>query len=219
MKRRMIMNLAKYIDHTLLKPDATREQIKTLCEEAKRYQFYSVCVNPTWVKTAKQLLLGSGVKVCTVIGFPLGAATLETKVFETKNALDNGADEIDMVMNIGAFKSGNSEHVQREIESVVAATAGKAAVKVIIETGLLSEEEIKRASLLVEHARADFVKTSTGFLAEGVKLEHVELIKSVVGENTGIKASGGIRDAEFAKQLIQAGATRIGSSSSVALVT
>lgn len=213
------MNLAEYIDHTLLKPDATRKQIKMLCEEAKTYQFYSVCVNPTWVKTAKQLLLGSGVKVCTVIGFPLGAATLETKVFETKNALDNGADEIDMVMNIGAFKSGNSEHVQREIESVVAATAGKAAVKVIIETGLLSEEEIKRASLLVEHARADFVKTSTGFLAEGVKLEHVELIKSVVGENTGIKASGGIRDAEFAKQLIQAGATRIGSSSSVALVT
>lgn len=212
------MNLAKYIDHTLLKPDATREQIKTLCEEAKTYQFYSVCVNPTWVKTAKQLLTGSGVKVCTVIGFPLGAATVETKVFETKNALKNGADEIDMVMNIGAFKSGNIEHVQQEIESVVQAASGNAIVKVIIETGLLSDDEIKRASLLAEHAQADFVKTSTGFLAEGVKLEQIELIKSVVGENTGIKASGGIKTAEFAKQLIRAGATRIGSSRSVDLI-
>ena len=212
------MNLAKYIDHTLLKPDATREQIKTLCEEAKRYQFYSVCVNPTWVKTAKQLLLGSGVKVCTVIGFPLGAATVETKVFETKNALENGADEIDMVMNIGAFKSGNIKHVQQEIESVVQAASGNATVKVIIETGLLSDDEIKRASLLAEHAQADFVKTSTGFLAEGVKLEQIELIKSVVGENTGIKASGGIKTAEFAKRLICAGATRIGSSRSVDLI-
>src|SRR5690606_32755472 len=150
------------------------------------------------------------VKVCTVIGFPLGAATVETKVFETKNALENGADEIDMVMNIGAFKSGNIKHVQQEIESVVQAASGNATVKVIIETGLLSDDEIKRASLLAEHAQADFVKTSTGFLAEGVKLEQIELIKSVVGENTGIKASGGIKTAEFAKRLIRAGATRIG---------
>lgn len=212
------MNLAKYIDHTLLKPDATFEQIKTLCEEAKTYQFYSVCVNPTWVQTAKQMLAGSDVKVCTVIGFPFGASTLETKMFETKDALENGADEIDMVMNIGAFKSGNGEYVQREIESIVKAASRQAVVKVIIETGLLSEDEIQQASLLVERAQADFVKTSTGFLADGVKLEQIELIKSVVGERIGIKASGGIRDADFARKLIQAGATRIGSSRSVALV-
>lgn len=213
------MNLAKYIDHTLLKPDATFEHIKTLCEEAKTYQFYSVCVNPMWVKTAKQMLKGSDVKVCTVIGFPLGAATLETKVFETKNALENGADEIDMVMNIGAFKSGNKEYVQREIESIVKEAASRqAVVKVIIETGLLSDDEIKQACLLVERAQADFIKTSTGFLADGVKLEQIELIKSVAGGRLGIKASGGIRNAGFAKKLIQAGATRLGSSRSVALV-
>lgn len=212
------MNLAKYIDHTLLKPDATFEQIKTLCEEATTYQFYSVCVNPAWVKTAKQLLKGSDVKVCTVIGFPLGASTTETKVFETKNAIENGADEIDMVINIGAFKSGEASFVQREIENIVEATKKQAIVKVIIETGLLSDDEIKKACSLVERAQANFVKTSTGFTAEGAKLEHILLMKSVVEDRIGIKASGGIRSLEFAKKLIQAGATRIGSSQSVALV-
>lgn len=212
------MNLAKYIDHTLLKPDATFEQIKTLCEEATTYQFYSVCVNPAWVKTAKQLLKGSDVKVCTVVGFPLGASTTETKVFETKNAIENGADEIDMVINIGAFKSGEASFVQREIENIVEATKKQAIVKVIIETGLLSDDEIKKACSLVERAQANFVKTSTGFTAEGAKLEHILLMKSVVEDRIGIKASGGIRSLEFAKKLIQAGATRIGSSQSVALV-
>lgn len=212
------MNLAKYIDHTLLKPDATFEQIKTLCEEATTYRFYSVCVNPAWVKTAKQLLKGSDVKVCTVVGFPLGASTTETKVFETKNAIENGADEIDMVINIGAFKSGEASFVQREIENIVEATKKQAIVKVIIETGLLSDDEIKKACSLVERAQANFVKTSTGFTAEGAKLEHILLMKSVVEDRIGIKASGGIRSLEFAKKLIQAGATRIGSSQSVALV-
>lgn len=212
------MNLAKYIDHTLLKSDATFEQIKTLCEEATTYRFYSVCVNPAWVKTAKQLLKGSDVKVCTVVGFPLGASTTETKVFETKNAIENGADEIDMVINIGAFKSGEASFVQREIENIVEATKKQAIVKVIIETGLLSDDEIKKACSLVERAQANFVKTSTGFTAEGAKLEHILLMKSVVEDRIGIKASGGIRSLEFAKKLIQAGATRIGSSQSVALV-
>lgn len=212
------MKIASYIDHTVLKADATLSDIHQLCEEAITHQFYAVCVNPVWVKTAKQLLEESEVKVCTVIGFPLGAMTSETKAFETKEAIANGADEIDMVMNIGALKSGNTEFVFNDIESVVHAASGRAVVKVIIETSLLNEDEIKRASQLVEKSGAHFVKTSTGFSDGGATVEDVKLIKKIVSNNVGIKASGGIRDYKFANMLIQAGATRIGASASIAIV-
>lgn len=212
------MNIGNYIDHTLLKADATLGEIERLCVEAETHQFFSVCVNPVWVKTAKKFLSHSKVKVCTVIGFPLGASTSETKVFETKEAIVNGADEIDMVMNIGALKSGNTEQVASEIEAIVSASAGRALVKVIIETSLLTDSEKKTACQLVESARADFVKTSTGFSTSGATVEDIKLIKSIVGERIGIKASGGIRDYTFAEKLIQSGATRIGASASVAII-
>lgn len=212
------MNIGNYIDHTLLKADATLGEIERLCAEAETHQFFSVCVNPVWVKTAKKFLSHSKVKVCTVIGFPLGASTSETKVFETKEAIVNGADEIDMVMNIGALKSGNTEQVASEIEAIVSASAGRALVKVIIETSLLTDSEKKTACQLVESARADFVKTSTGFSTSGATVEDIKLIKSIVGERIGIKASGGIRDYTFAEKLIQSGATRIGASASVAII-
>ncbi|MFA8439595.1 deoxyribose-phosphate aldolase [Pueribacillus sp. YX66] len=212
------MNIGNYIDHTLLKADATLGEIERLCVEAETHQFFSVCVNPVWVKTAKKFLSHSKVKVCTVIGFPLGASTSETKVFETKEAIVNGADEIDMVMNIGALKSGNTEQVASEIEAIVSASAGRALVKVIIETSLLTDDEKKTACQLVESARADFVKTSTGFSTSGATVEDIKLIKSIVDERMGIKASGGIRDYTFAEKLIRSGATRIGASASVAII-
>lgn len=212
------MNIGNYIDHTLLKADATLGEIERLCVEAETHQFFSVCVNPVWVKTAKKFLSHSKVKVCTVIGFPLGASTSETKVFETKEAIVNGADEIDMVMNIGALKSGNTEQVASEIEAIVSASAGRALVKVIIETSLLTDSEKKTACQLVESARADFVKTSTGFSTSGATVEDIKLIKSIVDERMGIKASGGIRDYTFAEKLIRSGATRIGASASVAII-
>lgn len=212
------MNIANYIDHTLLKANATFEQIEKLCEEALTHQFFSVCVNPVWVKTAKKLLSNSKVNVCTVIGFPLGASTSETKAFETNEAIANGADEVDMVMNIGALKSGNTELVASDIEAVVAASAGRALVKVIIETSLLTDNEKKTACQLVEVAHADFVKTSTGFSTGGATVDDIKLMKAIVGERLGIKASGGIRDYTFAEKLIQSGATRIGASASVTIV-
>jgi deoxyribose-phosphate aldolase len=211
-------NIAALIDHTLLKPEATRQQIESLCQEAKEYKFASVCVNPTWVSTAKKLLQGSGVMVCTVIGFPLGATTSETKAFETKNAIEHGAEEVDMVINIGALKDHNDELVEKDIRAVVEAAKGKAHTKVIIETSLLTKEEKIRACELSVKAGADYVKTSTGFSTGGATAEDIALMRQTVGPDTGVKASGGVRSTEDVQKMIEAGATRIGASSSIAIV-
>ncbi|KXG11330.1 Deoxyribose-phosphate aldolase 2 [Anoxybacillus sp. P3H1B] len=214
----MANQLAKMIDHTLLKANTTKEQIVQLCEEAKQYGFASVCVNPTWVAAAAELLKGTDVKVCTVIGFPLGANTPETKAFETKDAIANGATEIDMVMNIGALKDGADELVEGDIRAVVEAAKGKALVKVIIETCLLTEEEKVRACRLAVQAGADYVKTSTGFSTGGATIEDIALMRQTVGPDMGVKASGGVRDLQGAEAMVKAGATRIGTSSGVAIV-
>lgn len=214
----MTTNVAKMIDHTLLKADATKEQIEKLCAEAKEYNFASVCVNPAWVKRSAELLNGTEVKVCTVIGFPLGASTPETKAFETKNAIENGATEVDMVINIGALKGGDNELVERDIRSVVEAARDKALTKVIIETCLLNEEEKVRACELSVKAGADYVKTSTGFSTGGATVEDIALMRKTVGPTIGVKASGGVRSAEDAEKMIKAGATRIGASSGAAIV-
>ncbi|MDQ0156012.1 deoxyribose-phosphate aldolase [Robertmurraya andreesenii] len=211
-------SIAKYIDHTLLKADAQKDQIEKLCQEAREYGFASVCVNPTWVKLAAELLQGSEAKVCTVIGFPLGATTSETKAFETKNAIENGATEVDMVINIGALKNGNLDVVEQDIRAVVDAAKGKALTKVIIETSLLTDDEKVTACELSVKAGADFVKTSTGFSTGGATVEDIRLMRKTVGPNIGVKASGGVRSAEDAKQMIEAGATRIGASSGVEIV-
>lgn len=214
----MAVNIAAMIDHTLLKPEATRAQIETLCQEAKEHQFFSVCVNPTWVSTASDLLSGSDVKVCTVICFPLGATTPETKAFETKNAIDNGADEVDMVINIGALKDKNDELVEKDIRAVVDAAKGKALTKVIIETSLLSKEEKIRACKLAVKAGADYVKTSTGFSTGGATTEDIRLMRETVGPDIGVKASGGVRNTEDTQKMIEAGATRIGASAGVSIL-
>jgi deoxyribose-phosphate aldolase len=210
--------IAKMIDHTLLKAEATKEQIEKLCAEAKEYQFASVCVNPTWVSYASELLKGTGVDVCTVIGFPLGATTPETKAFETTNAIENGATEVDMVINIGALKDRNDSLVERDIQAVVNAAKGKALTKVIIETSLLTEEEKVRACELAVSAGTDFVKTSTGFSTGGATVSDIALMRKTVGPTIGVKASGGVRSAEDAKNMIDAGATRIGASSGISIV-
>lgn len=211
-------DLARMIDHTLLKPDTTEEMIDKLCEEAKEYQFASVCVNPYWVPRSYQYLKETNVKVCTVIGFPLGAATKEVKSFETTDSITNGATEIDMVINIGALKSGQYDVVAEDIKAVVEAARGKAIVKVIIETGLLTEEEKAQACELSKKAGADFVKTSTGFGNGGATYEDIKLMRQTVGPELGVKASGGVRDYATAIKMIEAGATRIGTSSGVAIV-
>lgn len=212
------MEIAKYIDHTLLKADATKSQIETLCNEAKEYGFFSVCVNPTWVSFAANILEGSDVKVCTVIGFPLGATTSETKAFETVNAILYGAKEVDMVINIGALKSGDLAAVKNDIEAVVNAAKGQALVKVIIETSLLTDDEKKTACRLAVEAGADYVKTSTGFSTGGATAGDIQLMRETVGPEIGVKASGGVRTAADAKAMIEAGASRIGASSGVAIV-
>lgn len=214
----MNRELAAMIDHTALKPDTTRSQIENLCSEAESYGFASVCINPVWVKTAATLLKGSSVKICTVIGFPLGATTTETKTFETRNAIDNGAREVDMVINIGALKSGDDETVLRDIKAVVDEAKGTALTKVIIETALLTESEKVRACELAVKAGAHFVKTSTGFASGGATVEDITLMRKTVGPEIGVKASGGVRDRETAEAMISAGATRIGASSGVAIV-
>ena len=206
-------NYNEYIDHTLLKPEASQSQIDQLIQEAKDYLFASVCIMPTWVSYAHEKLKDSPVKVCTVIGFPLGAHTTKTKVFETKDAIENGADEIDMVINIGALKDHNDEAVYEDIKAVVEAAASKV-VKVIIETCLLTDEEIVRACLLAKKANATFVKTSTGFSTGGATVEDVKLMKETVGDME-VKASGGIRDFNTMKEMIDHGATRIGTSSGI----
>lgn len=211
------MKLNKYIDHTLLKADASQEQIETLIEEAKKYDFASVCVNPTWVNFAAQALKATDVKVCTVIGFPLGANTPELKAFETSDAIQNGANEVDMVINIGALKSRNFDLVERDIRAVVEAAKGTL-VKVIIETCLLTDDEKVRACQLAQKAGADFVKTSTGFSTGGATVVDVALMRKTVGPDMGVKASGGARSYEDALAFIKAGATRIGASSGVAIM-
>ncbi|TWT26190.1 deoxyribose-phosphate aldolase [Planomicrobium sp. CPCC 101110] len=211
-------NIASYIDHTLLKAETTQEQIIQLCKEADQYKFASVCVNPAWVETAAAELQESTVKVCTVIGFPLGASTAETKAFETADAISKGADEIDMVINIGALKSGNSDLVKKDIQAVVDAARGKAIVKVIIETALLTDDEKVKASQLSKEAGADFVKTSTGFSTGGATVEDVKLMRETVGAELGVKASGGVRSLEDVQAMIEAGASRIGASSGVQIM-
>lgn len=211
------MNVAKYIDHTLLKPDSTREHIDKILEEAKKYQFKSVCINPTHVSYASQQLLDTDVLVCTVIGFPLGATTTDVKVFETENAIKNGASEIDMVINIGALKDQRYDEVQKDIEGVIAAANGKT-VKVIIETVLLTDEEKVKACELAEKAGATFVKTSTGFAGGGATPEDVKLMKDTVGNRLEVKASGGVRSLEDFEKMIEAGATRIGASAGVQII-
>lgn len=209
--------LARYIDHTLLRPDATVAQIERLCDEARKYGFYAVCVNGCYVEPARLWLAGSGVKVATVIGFPLGAMLSWAKAAEVRLALAAGADELDMVMNIGWLKSGRFDAVRDDIAAVVTAAAGRP-VKVIIETALLTTEEKETAARLVVDSGAAFVKTSTGFLGPGATVEDVQLLAQVTGGRIGVKASGGIRDLATARALIAAGATRLGTSSGVAIV-
>lgn len=205
------MELNKYIDHTLLKPDATLEGIKKLCQEAKEYHFMSVCVNPNFVPLAKTLLDGSDVKVCTVIGFPLGANTTKVKVFETSNAVENGATEIDMVINISKAKDHDFAYILNEVKEIKKACKGNL-LKVIIESCLLSDEEIVEVCKASVKGGCDFVKTSTGFSTSGASVHAVELMRKTVGPKIGVKASGGIHSKEEALAMIEAGATRIGAS-------
>ncbi|AZK44228.1 deoxyribose-phosphate aldolase [Erysipelothrix rhusiopathiae] len=211
------MKLSKYIDHTLLKQNATEAQIRVLCDEAKTYDFMSVCINPGFVSLCNELLEGTDVKVCTVIGFPLGANTTEVKVYETQNALNNGADEIDMVINVSALKDKKYDLIENEIRSIKS-VCGDNILKVIIETCLLEDDEIVKACELAVAAGADFVKTSTGFSTGGATAKDVKLMKDTVKDQASVKASGGVRSQEDMDAMIQAGATRIGTSSGVALV-
>jgi deoxyribose-phosphate aldolase len=210
--------LAPYIDHTLLKADATRAQLEKLCAEAIEHQFATVCVNGSRVELAYSLLEECDVQVCAVVGFPLGTMDADAKRYETEAAVDAGAGEIDMVMNVGRFKDGEHDYVVREIRDVMEA-ADDRVVKVILETCLLSDDEIGQASKLIVQAQAHFVKTSTGFGSAGATLEHVKLMREAVGQFAGVKAAGGVRNAEDARGMIEAGATRIGTSNGVAIVS
>jgi len=210
--------MEKYIDHTLLKPESTDLDVQKVCLDAKKYNFKSVCINPGWVKYAADLLKDSEVETCTVIGFPLGANTSKVKAFEAEQAVKEGATEVDMVINIGALKSEDYSLVHDDIKAVVEAVKGKALVKVIIEACLLNEHEKVRACEAAKRAGADFVKTSTGFSTGGATLEDVKLMRKTVGKEMGVKASGGVRSIEDAKAMIEAGATRIGTSNGVAIV-
>ena len=219
------LELAKMIDHTILKANATQSDIEKLCDEAKKYNFASVCVNPYWVPLASDLLKNSTVKVCTVIGFPLGATSSESKAYETEIAILQGADEVDMVINVGAMKNNQTDIVENDILAVVnsARKTGKTQnkniiVKVILETCYLTKDEIKNACLCAKNAGADFVKTSTGFGTGGATVEDVVLMKETVGSSMEVKASGGIRDYETAIKMIEAGATRLGTSSGISIV-
>ncbi len=215
----MKQNIANMIDHTVLKAFSSKEDVVKICKEAKEHGFFSVCINPTHIELAKKELEGSSVKVCTVIGFPLGANTSEVKAFETKDAIKKGADEVDMVINIGALKDKNYDLVYNDIKSVVDASNKEALVKVIIETCYLDDEEKKIACELSVKASADYVKTSTGFGTGGSTPQDIALMRNVVGENVGVKASGGVRTTQDAIKVIDAGATRIGASSSISIAT
>ncbi|MFD1640191.1 deoxyribose-phosphate aldolase [Evansella tamaricis] len=206
------------IDHTLLKPDSTKDQIITLCKDAIEYNFATVCVNPFWVSLAAKELAGSNVGITTVVGFPLGSTSTFTKISESRDALAAGATEIDMVINVGALKSGDYEVVKKDIEGVVLAVNGQAVVKVIIETGYLTEEEKKKACMLAKMAGADFVKTSTGFGPGCATPEDIKLMREAVGPDLGVKASACVRDLDTARKMIAAGATRIGASSGKEIV-
>ena len=211
------MNLAKVIDHTLLKPTATRADIEKLCREALEHGFFSVCINPCWVSTAHELLKGSDVKTCTVIGFPLGANTTEAKVFEAQNALNNGADELDMVINIGALKGKDYQTVLQDIRQIRALGDGFT-LKVIIETSELTDEEKVKACQLAAEAGADFVKTSTGFSSGGATVHDVALMKKSIPAGMQVEASGGVRTREDAQAMLAAGATRLGASSGIKII-
>ena len=212
------MELAKYIDHTLLKTDAQKADVTKLIEEAKAYHFASVCVSPIWVSYVSEALRDTGIKTCTVIGFPQGATPSAVKAFETKQAVADGADEVDMVIAVGKLKDGDDAYVKADIEAVVRAARGKALTKVIIETCLLTDEEKRRACLLAKEAGADFVKTSTGFAAGGATAADVKLMRESVGEAMGVKAAGGVRTRADAEAMLAAGATRLGTSSGVKIV-
>ncbi|MGB8657124.1 MAG: deoxyribose-phosphate aldolase [Candidatus Zixiibacteriota bacterium] len=212
------MNIAGMIDHTLLKPDASRTQIEQLCEEGIKYHFASVCMNPVWVKLCKELLGGSTVKICSVSGFPLGASKPEIKAQEAELGIGDGADEIDMVMNVGAFKTGDLKLVEEDIRAVRSSMGRGKILKVIIEAGLLTDEEKIRATEIVKSCEADFVKTNTGFGYGGATIEDVRLLRKIAGNSMGVKASGGIRDYLTARSLIEAGANRIGTSSGVKIM-
>ncbi len=209
--------VAAICDHTLLKPDATAEQVRKLCAEAAQVKSFSVCVNCQYVPLAAELLKGTGVKVCTVVGFPLGAMTTEAKAYEAIDAIAKGANEVDMVLNVGAAKGGDWDTVKRDVEALVTACRGKALLKVILETCLLTDEEKVKACTICKLAGADFVKTSTGFSTGGATIEDVRLMRSVVGPNMGVKASGGVRTYQQALAMIEAGASRIGTSNTTAI--
>ena len=213
-----MQELNKYIDHTLLKADATEQQILDLCEEAKKYNFMSVCVNTCYVSLCKQALEGSDVKVCCVVGFPLGAMSTAAKSCEAMDAVKHGAQEVDMVINVGQLKAKNYDYVKNDIKNVVMAASGKALVKVIIETCLLTDDEKRKVCEIAKDAGADFVKTSTGFSTGGATAEDVALMREVVGPDMGVKASGGVRTKEDMLKMIKAGATRIGTSNGVSLI-
>ena len=213
------MELNRMIDHTILKPEATEAAVQKIIDEAKEYNFFSVCINPCWVAFASEQLADTDVAVCTVIGFPLGANTPEVKAYEAADAIKNGANEVDMVINIGALKSQQYDYVRQDIQGVVDAAKGKALVKVIIETALLTDEEKVKACELAKEAGADFVKTSTGFSTGGAKVADIRLLRETVGPDMGVKASGGVHNAEEALAMIEAGATRIGASTGVAIVS
>lgn len=212
------MNVASMIDHTILKADTTKESVIQICKEAKEYKFKSVCVNSCYTELVAKELKDSGVLVCTVVGFPLGAMDSKAKAFETARSIELGANEIDMVINIGALKDKDYDFVKKDIQEVVEAARGKAIVKVIIEACLLTEEEKIKACELSQEAGADFVKTSTGFSTGGATVADIALMRKVVGPNMGVKASGGVRSAADAKAMIEAGASRIGASASIAIV-
>ncbi|MBX8942118.1 deoxyribose-phosphate aldolase [Enterococcus faecalis] len=213
------MELNRMIDHTILKPEATEAAVQKIIDEAKEYNFFSVCINPCWVAFASEQLADTDVAVCTVIGFPLGANTPEVKAYEAADAIKNGANEVDMMINIGALKSQQYDYVRQDIQGVVDAAKGKALVKVIIETALLTDEEKVKACELAKEAGADFVKTSTGFSTGGAKVADIRLMRETVGPDMGVKASGGVHNAEEALAMIEAGATRIGASTGVAIVS
>lgn len=214
----MTKDLAKYIDHTLLKPESTEKDINQIVQEAIKYNFASVCVNPHWVSFCSEKLKNTDVKVCTVIGFPLGATSTKTKVFETNLAIENGATEVDMVINIGELRSHNHDLVLRDIAEVVKVAKDRALTKVIIETSLLTTEEKIKACNLAKQANADYVKTSTGFSGGGATVEDIKLMRQTVGPEMGVKASGGVRDLKTMEAMIESGATRIGASAGVDII-
>lgn len=212
------MDFAKMIDHTILKADATKEDVKKLCMEAMKYGFHSVCVNSSFVYYCAQLLKDSEVKICTVVGFPLGAMSTDGKVGETLSAIEDGAGEIDMVIHVGMIKSRDWDYVKQDIASVVEAAGDRAIVKVILETCLLTDDEKEYACRICKEAGADFVKTSTGFSTDGATIEDVALLRKTVGPVMGVKSSGGIRTLETARAMVRAGADRLGTSSGITIV-